>query len=226
MISFNSESMATDLPLPPNTEDVQYNDSAKRLSFLAALTPDDVAEFYRKALAPTEWSTTMAKPDKSDFVYSIIFQSPKGEMIRIEMVLTDEKLRTTVLYSAAEEVSDEKQRVAVGMASLREKLAKEAAAPKATVSLKLPTGTTSKALTKTQLKLNLPANKGKAAVEALRKALVSAGWKETAASIAPVGGTVTLTKEDRALTILYMDPGFMPAEITANPSGVEIKLAE
>jgi hypothetical protein len=135
--------MSADLPLPPNTEEVQYDDSSKRLGFLAALTPEGVADFYRKALASSGWSTNMEKPVKSDFVYVIIFRSPKDEMIRIEMVPTNEKLRTTVTYSTAEEVAAEKQRAAVGVASLREKLAKEAAAPKPTVTLKLPAGTIS-----------------------------------------------------------------------------------
>jgi hypothetical protein len=63
-------------------------------------------------------------------------------------------------------------------------------------------------------------------VEALRKDLLATGWKETASNLEPAGGTVNLTQGDRALTITYLDPGFMPAEITVNPSGVEIQLAE
>lgn len=225
MITFSSETMSADIPLPPDSEEVQYNNTAKRLGFLSALTPEGVAEFYRKALAPAGWFTRMEKPDKTDFTYAIIFRSPKEEMMQIEMVPTSGKLRATATYQTAEEVAAEKQRVATGMAALKEKLAREAVAPKPKVTLTLPSGTLSKALTKQSLKLNLPAGKAKPAVESLRKELLAAGWKESNATLDPVGGTVQLSRESHTLTIVYLDPGFMPAEITVTPLGLEIELA-
>lgn len=226
MITFSGEAMSADIPLPPGTEEVQYTDSAKRLGFLTALSPEGVTEFYRKALAPTGWFTKMPKPEKTDFQYEFIFRSPADEMILINMTPTSGKLRTMVTYSTAEEVAAEKQRVATGMAALKDKLAREASAPKPKVTISLPTGTQSKALTKQDLKLNLPAGKAKSAVESLRDELLASGWKETNASLDPAGGTVNLSRESHSLTILYMDPGFMPAEITVTPLGVEIDLTE
>lgn len=224
-ITFSSEALSADIPLPPDSEEVQYNNSAKRLGFLSALTPEGVAEFYRKALAPTGWFTKMEKPDKTDFTYTMIFRSPKDEMMEIVMTPTSEKLRTVVTYRTAEEVAAEKQRVATGMAALKDKLARDAAAPKPRVTLTLPSGTLSNALTKQALKLNLPAGKAKPAVESLRKELLAAGWKETHATLDPVGGTVQLSRESHTLTIVYLDPGFMPAEVTVTPLGLEIELA-
>ncbi len=226
MISFTSEPLSADIPLPPGTEDVQYNNSAKRLGFLTTLAPEGVADFYRKALAPAGWSTTMETPDKSDFIHVFILRSPKDEMIRIEMTPTSGKLRTVATYQTAEEVATERQRVATGMASLREKLANEASAPKPAVTLTLPPDTISKALTTKELKMNLPANKAKATVQSLCKNLVASGWKELPASLETVGGSVQLTQENRTLHIVYIDPGFMPAEVTVTPVGVEIKIAE
>lgn len=224
MITFSSEALSADIPLPPDAEEVQYNNSSKRLGFLSALTPEGVAEFYRKALAPAGWFTRMEKPDKTDFTSTIIFRNPKEEMIQIEMTPTSGKLRAVATYQTAEEVAAEKQRVAKGMAALKEKLAGEAAAPKPKVTFSLPAGTLSQALTKQALKLNLPAGKAKQAVESLRKQLVAAGWKEMSAALDPVAGTVQLSRESHTLTVVYMDPGFMPAEVTVTPQGVEIEL--
>jgi len=226
MITFNKEPLSADIPLPPDTEEVQYSDSSKQLGFLTALGPDGVADFYRKALAQSGWSTNMEKPDKTDFVYTIIFRSPTDEMMRIEMTPTSGKLRTMVTYNTAGEVAAERQLVAKGMAAFKEKLAKEASAPKPTVAIALPPSTISKALTSKNLKMNLPANSAKAAVQSLLKDLLAAGWKEATASLESIGGTAQLTLENRTLTIVYIDPGFMPAEVTITPGDVEIKLAE
>jgi len=222
MISFGSENMAADLPAPPKVEELQYRD--KRLGFLTAQTSIELADFYRQALAPQGWSTTMEKPAKDDFKDVIIFRSTEKAMIRIEMTPTEGKVRADVMYSTPEEVAAEEKRVAAGMAKLREKLAREAAAPLPKVSLSLPANTGGKALTKSNLKFNLPAGKAKAAVEALRKQLVGAGWKEQSAMLEGPAGTVNLAQENRSLNIVYMDPGFMPAEVTVTPSGVEIEL--
>ena len=142
------------------------------------------------------------------------------------MTPTSGKLRTMVTYNTAGEVAAERQRVAKGMAAFKEKLAKEASAPKPTVAIALPPSTISKALTSKNLKMNLPANSAKAAVQSLLKDLLAAGWKEATASLESIGGTAQLTLENRTLTIVYIDPGFMPAEVTITPGDVEIKLAE
>ncbi len=76
----------------------------------------------------------------------------------------------------------------------REKLAREAAAPLPKVTLSLPANTGGKALTKSNLTFNLPA------------------------------GTANLAQENRTLNIVSMDPGFMPAEVTVTPLGVEIEV--
>lgn len=223
MISFASENMAADLPAPPEVQELQF--AGKQLGFLTGMTPMEVADFYRKALAPLGWSTKMAKPEKTDFKDVIIFRSPEKGMIQIEMTPTEGKVRAALIYSTAEEVAAEERRVAAGMAKLREKLAKDAAAPKAKAVLSLPADTGGKALTKDNLKFNVPAGKAKAAVESLRKQLIGAGWKEQSANLDAVAGNVILTQPDRSLNIIYMDPGFMPAEVTVTPAGVEIELA-
>jgi hypothetical protein len=223
MITYMGETMSADLPLPPDAEEVQYRD--KQLGFLAALKPEEVADFYRKALAPGGWSTNMEKPVENDFKHVIIFRSDKKEMIRIEMTPTEGKVRSAVLYSTAAEVALEEQKAEKQKAALMGILAKKASTPTPKVSLTLPASTSSKALTKQGLRLNLPASEAKAAVEAMRKELLAAGWKESSASLQAPGGIVSLTQEDRSLNITYLDPGFMAAEISVTPVGVEIELA-
>ncbi len=224
MITYMAETMAADLPLPPDTEEVQYNDASKRLGFFSNLPPDAVADFYRQALAPAGWSTTMKKPGKSDFKDVIIFRNPENAKVEIEMTAGSGRTYTTVTYSTAEEVAAEKRRVAALLSAHQDKLAKEAAEGAPKVTLPLPAGTISKALTKQNLRLNLPAGQAKAAVETLRQGLLAAGWKEEAGSLEAAAGTLSLRRESHTLNILYMDPGFMPADVTITPVGVEIEL--
>jgi len=218
--------MSADLPLPPGAEEVQYADSSKRLGFLTSLAPEGLADFYRQALAPAGWTTTMAKPVKSELDHVIIFRSPEKGKIEVQMRPMEQKLLASVIYSTAAEVEAEEKRAAAQGAAIKEKLAKEAAAPKPKVAIPLPADVVSKALVKNVLKFNVAAGKGKATVESIRKHLTGSGWKEESATLDAAAGLVSFSRDGQTLSIDYMDPGFMPGEVGVKASGVEIEIAK
>ena len=50
-LSYSSELMSADLPLPEDAKDVRYADTTTELSFETAAEKNDVVAFYKKALA-------------------------------------------------------------------------------------------------------------------------------------------------------------------------------
>ena len=57
-----------------------------------------------------------------------------------------------------------------------------------------------------------------------RKQFAKAGWKEKDdATVEDMAGTIAFTRENQDLSILYVDNGIMPAEITISATGVELE---
>jgi hypothetical protein len=226
MLSYASEAMSADLPLLPGAEGVQYSDVNKTLGFRSSMSPEEIAEWYRKALSTRGWFSKMEKPDKSDFTHEMIYRSPSDEMIRIEMRPAEAAgtLLTTVAYSTAAEVAAERKRVEGQRQALAGKIAAQGQSAK--VVLKLPTETAGRALTGSELKFNLPAGKAKAAVQTMIQSLGSEGWTVSVSSLDGPAGSATLARGEGTLSFVYLDPGFMPAEVTVTPVGIEITLAE
>jgi len=110
----------------------------------------------------------------------------------------------------------------------KRKLAKEAQEkeknkPKPAVAIKLPAGAKNVNSEKDDLEFTVAAGKAKAAIEDLRKQLGKGGWKEMEAVLKDMAGTVIFAKDGQTLSIIYLDAGFMPAQITISGPGVEIE---
>jgi hypothetical protein len=76
---------------------------------------------------------------------------------------------------------------------------------------------------KGKLEFTVATGKGKAAAEALRKQLAKDGWKEKEAQSDAMAGTATFTRETQELSLTWIDPGLIPAEIMLSGSGVELE---
>jgi hypothetical protein len=224
--SYTADTMTADIPAPPEAQEIQFSNTTKRLTFFSPRSPDEIAGYYRTALAADGWTTKMEKPDKSDFRFVMIYRHPAKGMLLAEMTPTEGRSLTTVTYSTAEEVAAEQAKAAAQGAAIKAKLAKEAGAPKPKVLIPLPADVVSKALIKNSLKFNVTAGKAKAAVEGIRKQLTGSGWKEENATLDAAAGLVTFSREGQMLSIDYMDPGFMPGEVGVKASGVEIEISK
>lgn len=224
MVSYLAEGMSADLPLPPDARDAQYSDSTKRLTFASSQTPDEVDTAYRKLLAPAGWTTTMAKPEKFDFDYCINYRHPSEGLIELVMRPGEEKLLVTATYKTQAEVEAEKAKAAAQGDALRKKLAAEANAPKPEVNLALPKSVKQHFAVTNGYTIELASGSGMETAKKIGAQLQAQGWKAgQPMPLAPETGMLEFTKDSLRITLTYMDPGPVPAQISIAAAGVVIK---
>lgn len=236
MIQYSNQLISSDIPAPPNVEDLRYVDEPPELTFATA-NQDAIVDFYRKALAAAGWKSTMDKVIDVDGKPTMIFRNPAKEMITLSMpyVLGD-KLGVSVRFQSAAEITELDRKIKEEAPRLRAaaeaKAAKEAAelaernkAPK--VAVTLPADAKDVKQTKDEIKFTVEKGKAKAAVEFFRKQFRDAGWKEDVASLERMAGTLLFSKEDgQSVTITYSDTGFMPSEVSVSTMRAELEAAE
>jgi len=222
MLTYMAEAMSADLPAPAGATELQYTD--KRLGFFTAQSPDEVDAAYRKLLAPGGWFSKMEKPEKFDLDYVVIYRHPTEGKIELAMRPGQEKLHVTATYQTQREVDAEEARAAKQGKVLKEKLAAQANAPAPEVTIALPKATTKHFAIKDGLALNLTAGTAMAGAQAISTGLQAQGWKAaTPSGLAKETGMIDLTRDDLRISLVYMDPGMIPAEITINAPGVTLK---
>jgi hypothetical protein len=93
--------------------------------------------------------------------------------------------------------------------------------PKVTVTL--PAEAREVEASKDEIKFTVANGKAKAVAETLRKQFQDAGWKEDLATLDPMLGALSFSKESQELTIHYTDTGVMPAEINISATRAELE---
>src|SRR6266566_7271286 len=81
-IQYSNQLISSDIPAPPNVDDLRYVDEPPELTFATA-NQDAIVEFYRKALAAAGWKSTMEKMVDVDGKPTMIFRNPAKEMITL-----------------------------------------------------------------------------------------------------------------------------------------------
>ena len=232
-IDFSTDLMSVDLPAPAETINLQYSDSTAQLLFDTTAGKDELDQFYRKILKPAGWEATTEKPFQSDFRDTVIFRNPGKDMLTLEMYAVNEKkveddgapqrLRVSVKYQSAAEIA-ELEKLVEAEAERKQKGGEKKSEKRKTadaVALKLPAGAKNIKAEKDQLEFTVGAGKAKSAAEDLRKQIGKKGWKETEATLENMAGSMIFTKEEQILSVVYVDTGIMPAEITISGPGVE-----
>ena len=225
MVTYMVEAMSADLPAPSGATEIQYSETTKRLSFFSTQTPDQVDGAYRKLLEPAGWGTTMKGPDKTDLDYVVIYRHPTEGMIRLEMRPGPEKLLASATYSTLQEVQAEEARAKVQGDTLRKKFAAQAAAPKPEVHLTVPKGATKHFATKGGYAIAMASGTAMEGAKKISAEFQQQGWKPGAElPLVRETGMIELSKDNLRASIVYMDPGGIPAEITLMAPEVGIKI--
>jgi hypothetical protein len=215
MVSFMVEALSADLPLPPDGKDVQFTSSTKELGFTTGQTPEELAVTYGKLLEPAGWFTKMAKPDQDELDRVMIFRHATEGKIELKVRPLEVGWRATATYQTQAEVDAEQARAKKQGDALRAKLAAEGAAPRPEVLITLPKGTTRHFPVKNGLTIELKVGTGLAGAKTISAGLKQQGWTETApVPLAKETGHLEFTRDTLRLTITYMDPGPVPAEMT------------
>ncbi len=223
VIDYSTELMSVEIPAPAETLSLQYADVTAQLLFDTAASSDEIFAFYRKILASAGWEATTEQPFKRDFKQMLIFRNPAKDMLTLETYTVDEKLRVIVKHQSAAEIAEIEQELQAKIE--RQKQEKEEKAknkPQIQAAVKLPATAKDVKRMKDKIEFTVAAGKGKSTVEDLQKQFGKADWKEELATLEQMAGTVTFAKDDKEVTILYIDTGFMPAEITISGSGIDV----
>ena len=217
MIQYSNQLISSDIPAPPNVEDLRYVDEPPELTF-ATTNQDAIVDFYRKTLAAAGWKSTMDKMVDVDEKPTMIFRNPAKEMLTLAVPYDygSGKLGVSVRFQSATEIAERDRKMKEMAPRLRAeaeakaaKEAKEAAElaeknkpPK--VAVTLPAGAKDVKQTNDSIKFTLGKGKAKAAVESLRKQFRDAGWKEEHASMAAMAGTALFLERRRAECDRYL----------------------
>jgi hypothetical protein len=234
MIQYSNQLISSDIPAPPDVEDLRYVDEPPELTF-ATTNQDAIVDFYRKTLAGAGWKSTMDKMVDVDEKPTMIFRDPAKEMLTLATTgVLRGKLLVSVRFQSAAELAELDRRIKEEAPKLRAaaeaKAAKEAAelaerskVPK--VAVTLPADAKGVKQTKDEIKFVVGKGKAKAAVESFRKQFRDTGWKEDVASMAAMAGTLSFSKDDQHVTITYSDTGFMPTEVSLSSMRAELEAA-
>ena len=211
MIQYSNQLISSDIPAPPDVEDLRYVDEPPELTFATA-NQDAIVDFYRKTLAAAGWKSTMDKMVDVDEKPTMIFRNPAKEMITLAMTyaLAAASFVVSVRFQSAAEIAERDRRMKEVAPKLRAaaeakaaKEAKEAAelaeknkVPK--VAVTLPADAKDVKQTNDSIKFTLGKGKAKAAIESLRRQFRDAGWKEDVASTGRHGRHTLFLKRRRA----------------------------
>lgn len=218
VVSYSSELMSVDLLAPDDALDVRYADTTKELTFDTTASIADVVAFYRQALAKLSWQATLDKTITIGFKEVVIFRNPGKELLNLELHEFEGKRRVSLRHQSAAEVDEEDRRAK----AFAEKRKNELNKPLPKLTLKLPTEAMQVDMKKDRVEFNVPIGKAKAIVDAWRKSFVDAGWKESIQVNEAQVGAASLTRDGQTLSLNYVDPGVIPAEVTLQASGVEL----
>jgi hypothetical protein len=235
MIQYSTQLISADIPAPPNVEDLRYVDMPPELTFDAAVDQNAIVDFYRKNLAAAGWQSTLDHTVPIDDLPTMIFRTPGKDMLTLSMSAGSRaKLHVSVRFQSAAEIAELdriiKERAPAIRAAAEEKKAKEAARlaeankPPPKVAVTLPADAKDVEQTKDTIKFTVGKGKAQAAAEALRAQFREAGWKEDFASVTPMTGALSFSKEKQSLTLSYTDTGMMPAEVSLSAMGGELEL--
>src|SRR4051794_8782631 len=238
MIQYSNQLISSDIPAPPNVEDLRYVDEPPELTF-ATTNQDAIVDFYRKTLAAAGWKSTMDNMVDVDEKPTMIFRNPAKEMLTLATTgVLGGKLLMSVNFQSAAEIAERDRRMKELAPKIRAaaeakaaKEAKEAAdlaernkVPK--VAVALPADAKDVKQTNDSIKFTIGKGKAKAAVESFRKQFRDSGWKEDVASLERMAGTLLFSKDDQHVTITYSDTGFMPTEVSLSAMRAELEAAK
>lgn len=226
MINYTSSLMSVDLPAPPNIEALQYADTTTTISFETALDAEGLMKFYQTALSKEGWKPTTDHFLKVDFREELIFRNPAKDLIEIQTTKIDDKLRVAVKHQSAAVVAEIDARAKAAAEKMVAAKNAEKNAPKTQVPITLPAGVKDLQKKASNLEFKTAGGQAKAIVAGWQKSFTKDGWKEEAATLDDLAGTVVLKKGDLTLTCTYVDTGFLPGEVSVQLIGGELATVE
>lgn len=227
VINYTSVQLSADLPAPPTATRVDYSDRPAQIYADVPLSPDQIVSFYREALAPADWKATTENPIKDRYEQMLIFRNPAKDMLTLNMrEIEDEKIvRYSLKFQTAEEIAKLDEELTKQAEAKKKEREAEANKPKPKVTIALPAGAKDVEAEESQIEFKLDSGQAQAAAEAIVKALEGDGWKVESSAAEPMAGQFSLRKDDRVVSVLYIDAGVIPAQVTVSGFGIAVERA-
>lgn len=113
-ISYATEQLSADLPVPPEVADPRYVDFMKTLHFDLPSPPatnEKLADFYQANLGKTGWKGTTEKPVTTGKDAFMIFRNPQGDRIDLDMKAFTNVIRVNVRQLTAAEDAELERKI-------------------------------------------------------------------------------------------------------------------
>ncbi|TWT91978.1 hypothetical protein [Stieleria varia] len=219
-LHYSTELMSSTLPMVPDLVRVAYSDMTTTLDGDSTLGVDEFATAYRKTLTEAGWNATTEQPIKIDFRDHLIFVNQAKEMAELSFYTVESVTRFQLRFQTAEQVERESQQAKMAVLQAQTKRdADEARLLNPTrIVIARPDGADIRQATKQKLEFTVRSGTAKAAVSQWIQSCKDAGWKiETLVESREVG-EYKLTKGEQVISASFVDPGFIPGEITLKTS--------
>jgi hypothetical protein len=244
-ITYSTEVLSADLPLPADVDDPRYADEMKELRFqLSGNAVSKLVAFYKEELARQSFKPT-TEPI-GDQKVALVFRNDAKDMVTLDMTVNKDLTWVEVRHYSGAEVAEmdrlHKEAVAkrmkleeearrVGAEDLvgadLEWLEKELARRKAIPKIAIPIPGKAKKVEQRNaenIEVTVALGAGKSIVQALGKHFQAAGWREVATKLGDEDGSLSMSKGDASLTFEYRD-WFGVDEIEVDGDNLKLELS-
>lgn len=235
-ITYSAEQLSADIPAPAKTVQLQYSDSTKQLFFDYAADDIDagyaeVHKFFNEKLSAAGWKPTTDELIDDVTKKFVIYRNPAKDMLDVDLTEFEGNIRVYAKFQTAKEVAEIEKQIDAQIAERKKKEEAQKNKPKDepktdAVKIALPAEAKDVKSDKTEIKFSIAAGKAKPFAEGLLKKLKADGWKALATTLEDMAGVVQLKKGDQDLTIIYLETGLLPSEVTITGDAVEVEKAK
>ncbi|WP_437221671.1 hypothetical protein SH661x_002423 [Planctomicrobium sp. SH661] len=222
MITYSAEQLSAELPAPADAIGLQYSDSTHQVLFDTDKSEADVIKFYQSALAGAKWKSTLDKTIKIDFHDVMIFRNPAMDLIELHMYPVEGKLRVEATWKSAAQVAEEER---LAKAAIDAKKMKKGA-PSGSISIVLPASAEEVDASGKKIEFKLATGTARKQITKFQEEMKKGGWKvdDRVMELQDQVGTFMLVNGDQQISVTYVDPGFIPAQVTLMSLGEDLKV--
>ncbi|MEO8272319.1 MAG: hypothetical protein ABI557_21605, partial [Aureliella sp.] len=219
-LQFSAEQLSSALPTIADLVRIGYADITMRLDGDSKLPEEDFLIAYRRTLEEEGWKATTEQPIEIDFRKHLIFRNEAGELAELMFSDFESMTRFDLKFMTAAQVEQENQQ-AQAMAE-KAKLARDAERMKKEnppiIPVDKPATATLTATAKQSLEFSIRTGTARTVVAKWLESRKSAGWTVQSTIDTREVGEFTLTKGEQEFDLSFVDPGFIPGEITISTS--------
>jgi len=224
VIDYSCEQLSADLPAPPDAERVDYYDALKRVTAYKQNGADALLDFYRAKLPAAGWKATTENPIQERGKRMLIYRNSAKDMLTLNVRDGNEQTmaQATVEHLSAAEVAEIDREIEIEQQKLAEKRRleeEERNKPKPKVLVTLPAEAREVEAKPDEIEFKVAAGKVAAVLDLIIKQFEAEGWKLDKPLGGKEAGTMSLQRGELKISITYLDPGFIPGQITLTAWG-------